>query len=275
MPAQCFEFLGSTNQHQTALGPGRNSFTTALIYALKELSSKAEGFSVSELLEEIERAPHFNVAGQKPSYDPCWGERRSGPKLRIRPLMSQTTPAPVASVSNSEDTIEKAQYFVRVDLTFSQCPEERDVIVLANDLAQLVKTSATQVSSVLWCMLSRQTKLTSLEKFQQVAWKVYRQRRLTAKSQDELPTLNRLSAVMPPRATGGFDEVSPTISPSGSLQEHETEANHASVEKTDSLDSASIVSKWYPTVMPALAIAFVMGTFMGRASYSSGAFGAI
>lgn len=270
MPAQCFEFLGSTGGDQTALGPGRNSFTSALIDALGKLKSKADGFSVAELKEQVESAPYFRTADQKPSYDPTWGGRRYGPKLRIRPLLSQSTPAPVASVSKSEDVIEKIQHAVRIDLTFNQCPNEKDVIVLADDLAQLAKTSETPICSVLWCMLSRHTKRTSLEKFKQAAWDIGRRRRLTAKSQDRAPTLDSL----PNGAVVDLDEVSPIISRSSPMHEYDTNADDVFVQQANNTKSTRTAGRLHLTGVPAIAVALVLGVFMGRVSHRWRAFGA-
>lgn len=53
-----FEYLGACGSDQTTQGPGLDSFTSALIWALEELSSDGP-FSTSALQRKIMHAPHF------------------------------------------------------------------------------------------------------------------------------------------------------------------------------------------------------------------------
>ncbi|OCK77316.1 hypothetical protein K432DRAFT_428101 [Lepidopterella palustris CBS 459.81] len=76
-PRRIFEFLGACKQGERTRSPGPSSFTSALIWALKELSTKA-AFQTSELRNKIKEYPKFpqqdpvlyNRAA--PSHDHIW-----------------------------------------------------------------------------------------------------------------------------------------------------------------------------------------------------------
>lgn len=57
-PRRCFEFLGACEENQNTRKPGPQSFTSALIWALKELRTR-QTFQSSELRNKIEEAPNF------------------------------------------------------------------------------------------------------------------------------------------------------------------------------------------------------------------------
>ena len=48
-----FQFLGACAENETTMGPGEQSFTTALIWALKELAQESSPFSTAELRHKI------------------------------------------------------------------------------------------------------------------------------------------------------------------------------------------------------------------------------
>ncbi|OCL06507.1 hypothetical protein AOQ84DRAFT_390144 [Glonium stellatum] len=60
-PRRCFEFLGACEGEGTTPKPGPHSFTSALIWALKELRARPS-FQSSELRKKIESAPNFSKA---------------------------------------------------------------------------------------------------------------------------------------------------------------------------------------------------------------------
>jgi hypothetical protein len=60
-----FEFLGSCLSGQTARSPGPNSFTNALIWALKELSEDPDAFHTGTLQSKIMECPGFKPVLQE------------------------------------------------------------------------------------------------------------------------------------------------------------------------------------------------------------------
>lgn len=52
-PKSYFQFLGACSQDETTRGPGEQSFTSALVWALEQLAEKAAPFSTAELRAKI------------------------------------------------------------------------------------------------------------------------------------------------------------------------------------------------------------------------------
>lgn len=149
-----FEFLGSTQENDTAVGPGAESFTTALTWALRNLSSEPEGFTTHKLWLEIQRAPAFSKIGQVP----VWSERGKSSlhKLKIKPL-------PVnEQVENDETSGELAEhqktvkFYLHLQVLWTQCPNEDDVDHLTDSLRDLVKVKDLPIKQVFWRGLSNE-----------------------------------------------------------------------------------------------------------------------
>ena len=78
-PDSYFEFLGACAHHETTRGPGDESFTSALIWALKQLAKKEEAFNTSELRRMITKYPRW-----PPEQIPVLADRvRSGDHIFI------------------------------------------------------------------------------------------------------------------------------------------------------------------------------------------------
>lgn len=76
-----FEFLGVTQVNDITQAPRAGSFTSALIWALKELSNDQAGFTTSQLDAKILEAPDFPIDDRQ---RPCLIERGYHSLKRLR-----------------------------------------------------------------------------------------------------------------------------------------------------------------------------------------------
>lgn len=56
---RCSEYLAATTAGHSSIRPGKESFTSALIWALTELAVNGRGFTTSQLARKIKQAPNF------------------------------------------------------------------------------------------------------------------------------------------------------------------------------------------------------------------------
>jgi hypothetical protein len=172
-----FSFLASTHADQTAVGPGDDSFTSALTHSLRLLVDRADGFTIMELLGEIQRAPYFKDTEQHPMEG--WREEKpTDRRLKIRPLShpQSAEPPPGLVASPEGKCIDETQYLLRLNFAFSEPPNEDHISGFVFDLAHMIKTSQSPVKSVSWGILARRTKRISW-KFRNAAWAIVRKRR--------------------------------------------------------------------------------------------------
>jgi hypothetical protein len=105
-----WEVLGACSEDQTTQPPGHDSFTQALIWALKELRQKPNGrFSTSELRRKIKEAP-FLPRNQQPPLKNRTND--SLPHIVIAPCSkADKVDNLVTPISSEENQVEVAQYF--------------------------------------------------------------------------------------------------------------------------------------------------------------------
>jgi hypothetical protein len=181
-----FSFVASTEADQTAIGPGADSFTSALIHSLHKLVGRSDGFSVMELLSEIQEAPYFKDTGQSPREG--WrGDPPGDQRLKVRALPHAQNPEPAAEVIADSGTIDDVQYLLRLDFAFTEPLDQNHVSDFVSDLAHMIKISQSPVKHVAWGFLARRTKRLHLRRFRETAWNIVRQRRLSSMSHLGLP----------------------------------------------------------------------------------------
>jgi hypothetical protein len=139
--------LGATQAQATALAPGPQSFSSALAWALETLASQPEGFTTSHLEQEIKQAPEFPA-----TQVPCLAERgeRSIRRLRIAPLSKEPTESAQKKQPIDKQDSEMIKYVVRIQLLFSDCPNEAFVKDLTEHLKDLVRSKSMPLKQVLW-----------------------------------------------------------------------------------------------------------------------------
>ena len=151
-----FSFLGSTQDNQTARGPGPRSFTTALIYALNQLVPRDDGFTVEELASKIASAPEFKDIDQRPASG-LRGEEPQDRRLRIRRLPLSDAPNTTTEITKDQIGIGETQYLLRLNFAFSESPDAGHVSQFADGLSRLIQSSAIPIRQVTWGHLQRKT----------------------------------------------------------------------------------------------------------------------
>lgn len=123
-----FDVLTACAHDQKTPGPGKHSFTTALIWALKQLTCK-EGFPASRLHAKIQKYPDFDARRSPQLYNARFDS--SGEFLHIAPMPKQGEEASGPFRSERNEEAEKEQM---LDLRFHYRGEITDA-----DLKHLAK----------------------------------------------------------------------------------------------------------------------------------------
>ena len=143
-----FEFLGAAGPEETTPLPGPDSFSRALIWALKELAKHGEPFISSELFSKILHAPNFPRTGQLP----CLGDR--GPhsirRLVLEPLpeiRDEAGPVPRLLREESADSLE---YCLNLQFLLPKIPTNNEIRKMCEGLKALISDQPFFARQILW-----------------------------------------------------------------------------------------------------------------------------
>jgi hypothetical protein len=153
-PHKIFDFIGSTQPDKTARGPGRDSFTSALVHALKELASNRDGFTLKELLLNVQNYEHFKDKGQIPIEGWRPGGEPTDRRLKLRPLPHASNNAPEV-VSKPLRMPASYTFTLRLNLGLSVMPTKKDVSNLAEGVSELIRLRSTPVMDASWGVLAK------------------------------------------------------------------------------------------------------------------------
>jgi hypothetical protein len=144
---RAFEYLAATSADSTTRRPGKNSFTTALIWAFKELLGTANNsFTTQDLVAKVLQAPDF-PQGQYPRLS----ER--GPsctrKIILAPLDKDKG---IVTLEQDEQITPALSPTTDLSLrfVFKEKPTERVVKELAVGLRRFINENDFKTSTVLW-----------------------------------------------------------------------------------------------------------------------------
>jgi hypothetical protein len=155
-PKKIFEFLGATPGNQTAIGPGAHSFTTALNWALQELSAQPEPFTIAQLVGTISRAPNFHDKGQQPVHS-TRGKNTLLYRLELAPLSDKGPNSPSSSSETEKTTSDDAdQVFLQLQLVLGHLPTAEEISGLAQHFKAAVTRDIMPLKGVHWKGLSKQ-----------------------------------------------------------------------------------------------------------------------
>lgn len=145
-----FEFFGATQANGITRAPGADSFTSALIWALRALSKDADGFTTSQLYAKILKAPDFPLdSGQRP----CLTERgyHSLRRLRIAAVPDTKTELDATPIRATEEPVE-IEYFLNLSFLFTKCPTPDDVSHLCNCLREVIQLDSKKfpAQQIIW-----------------------------------------------------------------------------------------------------------------------------
>lgn len=141
-----FEFLGATSAGSTTKGPGKHSFTSGLIWALKQLAENHERFTTSQLTRTIRECPDF--------------PKRQVPSLTERNDVASVERIVLAPLSKYGDLREKcgeesdnaSKNLELLDLKFilDKCPTKGEIVELAKGVNMMIQTKNFPVHRVIW-----------------------------------------------------------------------------------------------------------------------------
>lgn len=154
MSGSYYEFLGACSHNETTRGPGKESFTSALIAALTQLAKKEEAFSTSELHHTAMKHEDF-----PDDQTPVLFDRRIGEHIVISHKGLKSDSAKLAP-SNSERAQELSRReFLDVRFYFDQKIDQDQVGNTADALKHLM-----DANKVDWNRASFQGKSSMVEK---------------------------------------------------------------------------------------------------------------
>jgi hypothetical protein len=172
------EFVASCMPDDVARGPGDDSFTSALISALHSLSKqRLEGFTVGELMQHIEESEYFRDFNQIPKAG-FRGTHQASQRLRLKPLVQPSAKPPPTVQQPSEgggEVVTQCQYVLRLNLELSELPSDDHVVELAEDMAQLMRSSSAPVVNISWGLLGTRFEQIKLRRWHDVVTVAVRQ----------------------------------------------------------------------------------------------------
>ena len=133
---------------KTTKGPGKDSFTSALIYALEKLSKDPDGFTTQLLYSTIRSAPNFPkkqtpVLEERPgSYSPR--------KLQLAPLpQAGDAPPPMTPIDTEEDK-NNAKFGLYLQLTFDRLPARSEMVEMCKGMKAMVQDKQLHATQINW-----------------------------------------------------------------------------------------------------------------------------
>lgn len=136
-----FEFLGACSSGNTTLCPGKGSFTTALIWALKALVKDQIRFTLSELSCKIRDAPYFPRDQVPVQFD------------RGVHTLEQIIVAPLPETGNDEsESIDESvpQGLLHLNFFFEKPPSKSTIDSFAQGMNRLVYEQGLPINRIVW-----------------------------------------------------------------------------------------------------------------------------
>ncbi|KAJ8071114.1 hypothetical protein OCU04_001455 [Sclerotinia nivalis] len=145
---RAFEYMAATSQRSTTKRPGPESFTTALIWALKEMVCFKPGrsFSTHELLRKICQAPNFpRPQAPRLTERGLIGSRR---KIVLVPLDKQSKPK--TTEEKSIAIMDEIMETINLRFVFNGKITEKMVREFAQAISKIISEGDFVASTVLW-----------------------------------------------------------------------------------------------------------------------------
>jgi hypothetical protein len=215
-----FEFLAACGSDGVTEMPGDNSFTSALIWALKVLVKSKSPFSTQQLLRKINKeAPKF------PQHQLALIEERGEDetscyrKLVLAPLPKQGEKVETTLPSEKEQPKPKIKHYLDLRFFYEQPPTKDEIQYLAQNLKDMIKRRKITARHIGWL------KMTDIVKNAANQWK----RRMTVRKMEAPIWAQKLAAT---GQVTRLDIDSPMTPPS-------SDSGYSSVENTPATSSVS------------------------------------
>jgi Caspase domain len=146
------EFLAATAGDATTPKPGKSSFTTALIWALRELVNEKRRFSTSDLTSKITEAPDF-PRDQKPILCKCgrsgFGEQQQ--LIVLEPLRDSALQSPTSrNISPPLQYDDSGHEVITLKFVFATRSEQSDIRNLGKDMNHVVARNNLKINRILF-----------------------------------------------------------------------------------------------------------------------------
>ena len=232
-----FEFLAAAKANKTTRIPGKESFTSALIYALDRLVRQKEGrFTTDELLRTIKvHAPHFPE-----DQEPHLAERRDphtkAGRIMLHPIRRDGVEC---KIPNEVGTIEQIKkYTVTLHFEFGEEPSESHIERLGQGFNEQFRNNNLDLLRIRWGEMNASGFVLATRKFQSSLL-----RRRSSKK-EERPTKARLDTDSR-RSVSTLDQnlLSPLSPPESRYHSQDSAGNTdnaGSVSADSSVDSPSM-----------------------------------
>ncbi|MCJ1283851.1 hypothetical protein MMC26_003182 [Xylographa opegraphella] len=150
-PTRAFEYLAATAPGATTRRPGPESFTSALIWALKALVAEGRPFTTQQLVNKIKNggAPGF-PNNQKPVLSKR-GEKNSAGYIMLEPIrkdVDRLSLIRARSLSSPHDM--GAAVLLNLKFMFETRPSEAQVEILGKALNEAMQNRDLRVNRIMW-----------------------------------------------------------------------------------------------------------------------------
>ena len=235
--------------------PGATSFTSALIFALKQLvKDKKKGrFTTDELLRKIKDAPNF-PKDQTPVLSNRDNKKTSAGRIMLHPLRKHR----LSRVATSEDcTIRKMTgYLMTLHFHFGDKPPDDHIVTLGRNLNKTFERNNLEVYGVRWGGMKATPVTRATRQFQKFQKNAVKRR---ASSQSQRPTI-----ILPPSTSLPEPSNSSLLSPDAvTVDSHDSGAD----ESCSPLASSAPTTPLEANPKPRKEDQLVLGDVVGKSSW--------
>jgi hypothetical protein len=146
-PTRSFECIAACGKDKETTLPGENSFTTALIWALKTLEKNRKSFTTQELQAMIMEAPNFPGKQFVPLLQ--HNEPRDQ-RLVLAPLATDSDTTPLNFAVSTPTSHELPQDYLDLRLWYLNRPDEEEIKNLASQFGKLMKEGDISATRIGW-----------------------------------------------------------------------------------------------------------------------------
>ena len=145
--SRSFEYLAAASAGSTTRSPGKNSFTSAMIWALEDLVKTRKRFTTSQLVIKIREAPGF-PRGQYPTLDDCFGEAVD--RIVLAPLVNDEDAKEQIEQPGNQEAQPAPREVLNLKFFFGERPKERHLERLAQALRTMNLNQELQIRRLTW-----------------------------------------------------------------------------------------------------------------------------
>ncbi|KAL8818522.1 MAG: hypothetical protein Q9223_002864 [Gallowayella weberi] len=150
---RCFEFLGATSSGGTTKAPGKQSFTSGLIWALAVLAKESGRFTTSTLANKIRDAPNFPSKQVPILYER--NDLASLQRIVIAPLLKGDKVSVAGSAEKQHIIQHQPWGFLDLRIGLERCPTRGEVAKFAKEVSIMMQTTELRIRHAKWGGLYR------------------------------------------------------------------------------------------------------------------------